>query len=99
MRRIALALGPFALLAATEASAQLACAERPKVVQQLAEQYKESPVAVGVSQNGDVIEVLTAPTGDSWTILITMPNGMSCVVAVGEAWQPVQSTAQLGQPS
>lgn len=99
MRRIAFALGPIALLIATDAAAQLACAERPKVLEQLADRYQESPVAVGVSNSGDVVEVLTAPAGDSWTILVTMPNGTSCVVAVGEDWQPVPQTTALGRAS
>jgi hypothetical protein len=37
-----------------------------------------------------VIEVLKAPDGKTWTILFTSPNGASCLVASGEAWQELE---------
>lgn len=96
MRRMAYVLGPLALLLANEASAQLACGKRTEVLQHLADKYQEAPVSIGLSSNGGVLEVLSAPTGGSWTILITMPNSVSCMVAAGENWQAVPQTAQLG---
>ena len=36
---------------------------------------------------------LTGPDG-SWTILMTVPEGRACIVAVGEAWQPVPTTGR-----
>lgn len=96
MRRMAYVLGPLALLLANEASAQLACGDRTEMLQHLADKYQERPASIGLSNNGGVIEVLTAPASGSWTILITMPNGVTCLIAAGENWQPVPQTAQLG---
>lgn len=95
MRCMAYVLGPLAVLLADEASAQFACSNRPEVLQYLADKYQETPVSIGLSSSGGVVEVLSAPAGGSWTILITMPNGMSCMVAAGEGWQSVPQTAQL----
>jgi len=42
--------------------------------------------------NGSVLEVLASKTG-SWTILVTQPSGLLCVVASGEAWENFPETA------
>jgi hypothetical protein len=41
---------------------------------------------MGLVSNGAVLEVLTSDKG-SWTIIVTRPDGTSCVVAAGEAWE------------
>ena len=46
-------------------------------------------MAIGLANNGGVIEVLSSQTGTSWTIIITMPNGTSCMIAAGENWEKV----------
>ena len=79
------------LLAAAPASAQSVCGTRADLVTRLATVYGEVPVALGVSAQGNLVEVLTGPDG-SWTILMTVPEGRACIVAVGEAWQPVPTT-------
>ncbi len=62
------------------------CSPRPEVVEHLGKKYAETPVAMGLANNGGVIEVLASPDGSSWTIIITMPNGAACLVAAGEFW-------------
>ncbi len=41
---------------------------------------------MGLASNGAVIEVLASPSG-SFTIILTQPNGLSCVMAAGENWE------------
>ena len=43
---------------------------------------------MGLTESGAVLEVLASTVG-SWTILITRPDGVSCVVTSGEAWDTV----------
>ncbi|MFV1850108.1 MAG: hypothetical protein ACMZ66_05310 [Thalassospira sp.] len=74
-----------------EAQASPVCGDRSKVLDSLSKKYSEEPVAVGVTSNGGVIEVLKAPDGQTWTILFTYPNGPSCLVASGEAWQELEA--------
>ena len=38
--------------------------------------------------------VLTSDDGSTWTIIVSMPNGTSCLLAAGENWQPVERVAQ-----
>ncbi len=66
---------------------QNVCTNRSEVLGHLATKYSEAPVAMGLTNNGGVIEVLTSGEGSSWTIIITMPNGVSCMLAAGESWE------------
>lgn len=68
------------------ASHRAVCAAREAVLRQLDENYGERPVATGLASNGTVLEVLAARSG-TWTILVTRPDGTSCVVAAGEGWE------------
>lgn len=83
-----LSLLPWPLTSWAEASP--VCGDRSKVLAGLAAKYSEEPVAVGVTSNGGVIEVLKAPDGKTWTILFTYPSGPTCLVASGEAWQDLE---------
>ena len=69
------------------AQGQPQCNERDKVLSLLAKKYQETPVAAGVTNTGGLIEVLTDMKGDTWTIIVTTPQGMSCLVAAGEGWR------------
>ncbi|MHC8493443.1 hypothetical protein ACTU44_12120 [Thalassospira sp. SM2505] len=87
---IALAAVLF-LLPSPGTSAGPVCGDRQKVIASLADKYAEEPVAIGVTANGGVIEVLKSPHGESWTILFTYPSGPTCLVASGEAWQDLEA--------
>lgn len=76
------------------AAGNMACSERADVLTQLGSKYKEAPSAVGLANNGGLIEVLTSDDGSTWTIIVSMPNGTSCLLAAGENWQPIERVAQ-----
>jgi hypothetical protein len=82
-RLLALLIPP--LLAATPAAA-LQCGKRDAITITLAERYGESRRAIGLAQNGVVMELYAAQSG-SWTITITRPDGITCLVAAGENFQ------------
>lgn len=69
------------------ASAQSLCTTRAEVTKQLDSRYSEAPVAIGLSRNGGVVEVFSTSDGSTWTMIITMPDGTSCMMAAGEAWE------------
>lgn len=68
---------------------QQACLPRTAVLEQLGDRYSESVIAIGLSGGGGVIEVLTSPRGETFTIIVTMPNGTACLIAAGEGWETV----------
>ncbi len=43
-----------------------------------------------------MLEVFTSPDKESWTIAITLPDGMTRVLAAGESWESVRLL--VGQP-
>lgn len=89
---VLLAAVPFSALAQ-----QSVCGKRGDVLKQLSLRHSETPAAMGLSNTGGILEVLTSPASGSWTIIMTMPNGMSCLVAAGENWESVAPLFEPGQ--
>jgi hypothetical protein len=42
---------------------------------------------MGLANNGGVIEVMRSPGNATFTIVITMPDGQSCMIAAGQSWE------------
>ncbi len=66
------------------------CDQRARVIGHLAQKYQEAPVAIGVTASGGMVEVLTSGDGGTWTIILSDPNGTSCLVAAGEGWRALR---------
>ena len=49
--------------------------------------FSEAPVAIGLTREGHVMEVFSSPDGETWTIVITLPNGTSCMIGAGKHWE------------
>ena len=62
------------------------CGPHEKIVATLHKQYEELPTAVGISNSGRLLEILVHRDGASWTVLLTSPEGVSCVIDAGESW-------------
>jgi hypothetical protein len=83
------------LLGVTPASAQAppatavapACHSHADLAKMLGEKFAEQPSALGVQANGHLVEVFVSNEGTSWTIVVTRPDGWSCIVAVGKHWE------------
>ena len=76
------------LLAAQQTQAQTGnCADRAQVVKRLAERYGESRQTIGLSSDNSVVEVFASMDTGSWTITVTQPGGMTCLVAAGQAFR------------
>lgn len=79
-------LGLMVLAADQLAAQQGNCAPRDVVLQRLAEGYGETRQAIGLGANNAVVEVFASDAG-SWTITVTLPNGVTCLVASGQAYE------------
>lgn len=87
----ALSLG-FAgvVLLAAEARGQTSrCAPREEVIAHLAESFGETRRAIGLVRNVAVVELFAADATRTWTITVTHPDGTTCLVAAGEAYESV----------
>jgi hypothetical protein len=99
---IAASLGLGALLAATgPAFPQTAgnCAMRQNVIDRLASTYGETRQSIGLGANNQVVEVFASPETGTWTITVTNPNGLTCLVASGQAYEDVATETVAGDPA
>lgn len=65
------------------------CANRDRVVERLEARYKESLTAGGLqskSSGQTLVEVFASEKNGTFTILLTTPEGLTCVVAAGTDW-------------
>ena len=75
------------LLAAPAAAAQIGlCMARSALIETLTADGQVPTGERGLATGGVVFEVIAAPDGE-WTLLLSRPNGVSCVMAAGEAWE------------
>ncbi|MFB9267716.1 hypothetical protein ACFFWD_32080 [Bradyrhizobium erythrophlei] len=87
------AIALIATLIAPAASAAEMCAQRSDFIVLLKDYFGEVEVSQGLSRRGHLVEVFVAPTG-SWTILLSRPDGLSCLVDDGEAWVTAPAASQ-----
>lgn len=73
-------------LGVSAAWAQSACMARDALLKKLSQKYRETPIAVGLANNGQVVELMSSPGGLTWTLVVTTPSGISCLIASGHAW-------------
>ena len=93
-----------ALLAAFAAGPALAtalpiprCTARADMVAYLAKTYGEHPVAIGLTSNGVLMEVLAHPDGRSWSLISTALQGgvrVSCLQLAGEAFRTIPAHSE-----
>ena len=83
----AVAQTPASLGQAQTNSERYLCDDRKSVVGELTQNFDEKPVAVGLQGNGTLLEVFASKATGSWTILITMPSGVSCLSLVGDSFE------------
>jgi hypothetical protein len=64
------------------------CKDRSEIVKILSRRFNETQRSFGLQNDRRVLELYASPDG-SWTALLTMPSGKSCVIAAGKAWTNV----------
>ncbi len=92
----ALVFGMVALAPPVHAQAVPGCQTREHLVQTLADRYNESLDSIGLQGPELLLEVWSAQDTGSFTVLITKPNGISCVVATGKNWHKFDLQAKQG---
>lgn len=67
-------------------------------VEELAEGYSEAPIAHGLANANDrLIELFASENGETWTLIITFPNGQSCLITAGHNW--IETLPKLLKPT
>ena len=89
--------GAFGLASIATAQPGVPCGKRADFLKLLESGYTERPVAMGLGDDGALIEILTAADGATWTILVSYPDGTSCMIASGQHWQSRPQVAASGR--
>jgi hypothetical protein len=69
------------------------CGDRAKIVEQLKTKYQESRQAVGLISDNGAAELFVSEKG-TWTMLVTVASGRSCIIAAGHNWDSAPTLAQ-----
>lgn len=85
-------LAAFLILLSPTAFAQVACADHDDAVAHLAAEYGEQSVAMGLTSDGNVIEILASSDGGTFTIIVTDTDKRSCLATSGTAYFAVEFT-------
>lgn len=82
------------VLAAQDAAAQGTrnCAPRPMVLERLASSYGETRQSIGLGKNNTVVEMFASAESGSWSLTVTTPDGMTCLVASGRFFETLAET-------
>ena len=89
--RLATALTLTCALCAPARAQGSNCAPRETVLHRLADRYGETRRSVGLGADNTVIEVFAADSG-SWTITVTTAQGVTCLIASGQAFEALADT-------
>jgi hypothetical protein len=63
------------------------CARRAAIIERLENRFGEVRQGLGLNRSNGVVEVFVSAETGTWTILLTNPNGMSCLIASGDLWE------------
>ncbi len=97
---LALSFGFGALILATHAGfAAPTCGPRDAVTSALADRYGETRRGVGLGDGNMVMEVYASSETGTWTILITRPDGLSCLAASGSGYEALTDAMPEGDPA
>jgi len=90
VKKLAVGLGVM-VLAASQVTAQVNrnCAPREMVLERLAEKYGETRQSIGLGADNAVVEVFASTDTGSWTVTVTTPNGLTCLVASGQSFETI----------
>lgn len=76
------------------------CGPREIVLNHLSEGYGETRQSMGLGSDNSLVETFASDESGSWTITVTRPNGITCMVASGSSFENVeQEIPPIGEES
>lgn len=67
-------------------AAPLVCGGHDSFASYLNDVHQEHLQSIGLTDGGLLLEVFVSP-GGTWTILMTTPEGLACLLASGQSWE------------
>jgi hypothetical protein len=76
------------------------CAPRDDVIAYLSEKYGETRRSIGLAGQGAVMEMHAADATGTWTITMTLPDGVTCMIASGQGYETLtEELPAAGDPA
>ncbi len=100
-RPVVFGLLVFALSLATAPPAdaqQTRCAPRAQVLEMIQGRFGETRRAIGLTSGASVMELYASDSTGGWSLVVTHPSGMSCLVGAGTGFEVDDRVAQ-GAPT
>ncbi|MGR3465032.1 hypothetical protein [Limimaricola sp.] len=83
----------FGMAATAPPAAAMGCAPRDRIVERLKDRYSETLTAAGLETTVEtrqrMLEIWSNPENGSYTVLLTDPAGISCIVGYGSEFRTV----------
>jgi hypothetical protein len=80
---------PLLLLAfpAQAAPPGMVCGAENEIAAALRAGHMEEEAGHGISGTGSLWQLFTTRKGETWTLLLTEPGGLSCLIGAGTGWE------------
>lgn len=72
------------------------CGTHDLIASTLATQYNERPLHRGLTPKGTMVEIFSSNAG-TFTVVVTIRTGMSCLVTAGTHWQEIDAASHSGK--
>ena len=99
MIRIACLLAIAAFMPGSVLAQPATCGPHDDVVARLASGYGESRQSIALGANNTVVETFASIQTRSWTITVTNPGGLTCIVAAGHEYQYLAESVPNTDPA
>ncbi len=70
--------------------AQPVCMPHDDLRGELHNQFAEAPTAGAIANNGALVQLFANRDRSSWTLVMTRPAGISCILVAGEEWNDLR---------
>lgn len=70
-----------------EAQNRQNCAPRQTVLERLSSKYGETRQSIGLGNRGVVMELFASTSTGTWTITVTTPDGLTCMIGAGNSYE------------
>ena len=77
---------------------QARCAPRAQLLDLVQSRKGETRRAIGLTNGASVMELYASETTGGWSLVVTHPSGMSCLVGAGTGFE-VDDRVALGAPT
>ena len=82
-----------ALVSSPALAHNVPCNTREHVKQYLSgDRWREAVAEAGVTNGGGLMELWVSE--NTWTLVVSGPDGQSCIIAAGEGWRDVEPKAR-----